>query len=57
MMMRCISLCKVCTSGIRHVIPDYDWEMVKDFILLRQFIDRGRAHPRIREKKWDVRII
>ena len=36
---------------IEHIIPGWRWELVKDFVLLRQLVDEYRASPIISTRK------
>lgn len=38
---------------MKHIIPDWRWQMIKDFVLLRKLIDDNRAYllPKIKRLK------
>lgn len=37
--------CPMEAIHIKYLIPNWKWEIIKDFVLLRQLVDAGRAHP------------
>lgn len=49
--------CPIQAIRINHIVSDFSWEMIKDFILLRQLVDKDRAFPSNENKEAKTNII
>lgn len=51
------NLCPMEAINIKHIIPEWGYERIKHFILLRKLVDKGRATPILASKKTKMETL